>query len=128
VRQMGPGMVAQQQVTCRYVTLHFINSFLSSCSGKGETIRAGDACKKCHGNKTIKTPERLKIVVPAGSRDGVSMQFRGQAHQEPGLTTGDIIITLTAKTHPVFQVRQKPQTAWQEHIYSPHIRYMMQTL
>lgn len=84
----------------------FLKPLLSTCSGKGETIRKGDECPKCHGNKTIKTPERLKIVVPAGSRDGVSLDFRGQAHQEPGLTTGDIVITLSAKPHPVYQVRQ----------------------
>eukprot|EP01127_Copromyxa_protea_P013553 TRINITY_DN3669_c0_g1_i1.p1 TRINITY_DN3669_c0_g1~~TRINITY_DN3669_c0_g1_i1.p1 ORF type:complete len:445 (+),score=103.35 TRINITY_DN3669_c0_g1_i1:869-2203(+) len=102
LRQMGPGMVARSQVTCR------------SCSGKGETIRAGDACKKCNGNKTVKVPERLKIVVPAGAKDGMTLQFKGQAHQEPGLTTGDVVIGVSAKQHPTFKVHDADLVATQK--------------
>lgn len=90
-----------------------------SCNGKGETIKAGDACKRCNGNKTVKMPERLKITIPAGARDGMNLFFRGQAHQEPGLDTGDIIISVHAKSHPVYQV------GFISFFYLMDIRFMM---
>eukprot|EP01126_Amoeba_proteus_P002613 TRINITY_DN1081_c0_g1_i2.p1 TRINITY_DN1081_c0_g1~~TRINITY_DN1081_c0_g1_i2.p1 ORF type:complete len:312 (+),score=37.14 TRINITY_DN1081_c0_g1_i2:186-1121(+) len=92
VHSVGPGMMTRQIITCR------------SCSGAGETIPSGDACKKCKGKKMVKQPKVLTINVQAGTRDGQQLVFRKEAHQNPKIPSGDVVIEVKVKPHPVFQV------------------------
>jgi DnaJ family protein A protein 2 len=90
VRQMGP-MMSQQQITCR------------SCKGQGETIPKDDICKTCNGKKTTRTPKKLEVNIKAGSNNNEAIQFKREAHQEPGLTSGDVIIEVVVEPHPTFK-------------------------
>jgi DnaJ family protein A protein 2 len=90
VRQMGP-MMSQQQITCR------------SCKGQGETIPKDDICKTCNGKKTTRTPKKLEVNIKAGSNNNEAIQFKREAHQEPNLTSGDVIIEIVVEPHPTFK-------------------------
>jgi DnaJ family protein A protein 2 len=90
VRQMGP-MMSQQQITCR------------SCKGQGETIPKEDVCKTCNGKKTIRTPKKLEVNIKAGVNNNDAIQFKREAHQEPNLTSGDVIIEVLIEPHPTFK-------------------------
>ena len=54
VRQLGPGIIQQQPLTC------------SSCNGQGTYISKSDRCSKCGGQRTKLTEEKLSIRVPQG--------------------------------------------------------------
>jgi len=54
VRQVGPGMIQQQNITCR------------SCKGAGESIPKDQICGTCSGKKTIKSPKKLDIEINTG--------------------------------------------------------------
>jgi len=90
VRQMGP-MMSQQQITCR------------SCKGQGETIPKEDICKTCNGKKTTRSPKKLEVNIRAGSNNNESIVFKREAHQEPGLTSGDVVIDVVIEPHPTFK-------------------------
>ncbi|KAF9166243.1 hypothetical protein DFQ26_008384 [Actinomortierella ambigua] len=91
VRQIGPGMMQQMQVTC------------NSCQGEGQTIREKDRCKKCKGNKVVNEKKVLEIFIEKGMRNGEKIPMKGEADQEPGVETGDVILVLQQKPHPVFE-------------------------
>jgi len=89
-RKMGP-MITQQQISCR------------SCQGAGETIPKDQLCKTCHGKKIIRAPKKLDINIKPGISNNEAILFRREAHQEPGLTSGDVIIEVAVQPHPTFQ-------------------------
>jgi len=91
VRQVGPGMIQQQQITCR------------SCKGEGETIPKDQVCKSCHGKKVVRSPKTLDINVRPGVSNHDTIVFRREAHQEPGIPSGDVIIEVNIEPHPVFK-------------------------
>jgi len=84
-------MIQQQNITCR------------SCKGAGESIPKDQICGTCSGKKTIKSPKKLDIEINTGINNDESIVFHQEAHQEPGLTPGDIIITVQVDPHPVFK-------------------------
>ncbi|KAF9970569.1 hypothetical protein BGZ73_006710 [Actinomortierella ambigua] len=91
VRQIGPGMMQQMQVTC------------TTCHGEGQTIREKDRCKKCKGNKVVNEKKVLEIFIEKGMRNGEKIPMKGEADQEPGVETGDVILVLQQKPHPLFE-------------------------
>ncbi|KAG0230699.1 hypothetical protein BGW41_002417 [Actinomortierella wolfii] len=91
VRQIGPGMMQQMQVTC------------NTCQGEGQTIREKDRCKKCKGKKVVNEKKVLEIFIEKGMRNGEKIPMKGEADQEPGVETGDVILVLQQKPHPVFE-------------------------
>jgi len=92
IRQMGP-MIQQQQVSCR------------NCGGHGETIPEHCKCKTCSGKKTKKEQTTLSIKVEPGMHDGEVIVLPGQAHQEPGQSTGDVVIRINMIPHPSLKRR-----------------------
>jgi DnaJ-class molecular chaperone len=102
VRQIGP-MVSQQQITCR------------SCGGQGETIPKDDICKTCNGKKTIRMPKKLEINIKAGTDKNEAVLFKREAHQEPGLLSGDVIIEIVIEPHSTFK-RDGPHLVMQRKI------------
>jgi len=47
----------------------------------------------------------LKIKIPPGSSDGEVISLSGEAHQEPGLSTGDVVIRISMTPHSLFKRR-----------------------
>ena len=54
VRQLGPGMITQQQMVC------------DGCSGSGEGISAKDKCGKCSGRKLASEQTQLEVQIDPG--------------------------------------------------------------
>jgi DnaJ homolog subfamily A member 2 len=51
----------------------------------------------------VKKPKRLNIVIDPGMRPGETIVFSGDAHEEPGAQTGDVVIRLRQKPHKTFK-------------------------
>lgn len=58
VQQLGPGFIQQMAAPC------------TTCHGLGEFIVKADRCDKCHGNRTVKTDEKVQVKVPKGAYSG----------------------------------------------------------
>ncbi|KAK9433095.1 hypothetical protein V1505DRAFT_338346 [Lipomyces doorenjongii] len=75
------------------------------CSGRGEILKEKDKCKKCKGERIIEQSKILEIYIPPGSKDGDKIVLEGEADQEPGKQTGNIIFTLHEVPDTIFERR-----------------------
>ena len=70
--------------------------------GEGKIIK--DRCQTCGGTGRVRRKRSLKLRIPAGIQDGVSLVKRGEG--EPGMRggpAGDLYITVTVKPHRLFK-------------------------
>jgi len=81
-------MIQQMQKAC------------DKCRGKGEIINEKDRCKTCKGEKVIKKPQVLEVVIEKGMKPGSKVTFREAADQAPDCESGDVIVTLLEKPDP----------------------------
>lgn len=51
----------------------------------------------------MKEKKRLDVVIDAGMPDGQKIVLKGEGDQEPGITTGDIVLVLETKPHDSFE-------------------------
>ncbi|KTW29666.1 hypothetical protein T552_00875 [Pneumocystis carinii B80] len=91
LKQIRPGMIVQQEFECK------------KCEGTGETIQEKDRCRKCKGIKTITEKNFYQINIDKGTQDGEKIVFYGEADQEPGMETGDLIIIIKQRKHDRFE-------------------------
>jgi DnaJ family protein A protein 2 len=89
VRQTPLGLM-QETVLC------------SSCSGRGESFKDKDKCKKCKGARVVQTRKILELYIPRGSRQGDKIVLQGEADQVPDQEPGDIIFELKETDHDIF--------------------------
>ncbi len=71
------------------------------CGGTGKVIR--EKCPDCRGTGYITRRKRLKVTIPAGIDDGMSVRKAGFG--EPGLNggeRGDLLVEAVVSKHPVF--------------------------
>lgn len=68
-------------------------STCSKCGGDGNIIT--DHCKNCGGHGKIQTKRTIKVVIPPGATDGVTMQLRGEGNvdNKRGIV-GDLLLVL----------------------------------
>ena len=90
LRQIGPGMVRQEVVTCDH------------CNGAGTVFKEKDRCKKCKGKRTTQEKKVLEVYIPRGSMHGERIVLEGEADQHPDQTPGDIVFTLVEEPHETF--------------------------
>lgn len=91
LRQVGPGMVTQETVTC------------SVCHGQGKFYAEKDKCKKCKGERVIQEKKMLELYIPPGSKQGDRIVLAGEADQSPDdLEPGDLVFELVEQPDPVF--------------------------
>ena len=89
-RQMG-NFIQQMQQAC------------SACKGKGSCLKPEDRCTKCNGDQVMKDKKIFEVNVEKGMKKGDFVAFRGEGDQVPGVRlSGDIIIVLDLKHHPLF--------------------------
>jgi DnaJ family protein A protein 2 len=81
MRKMGP-LLQQLQTQC------------SSCNGEGIVIPKESRCAVCNGKFIISKPKQLEVKIKPGMQNGEKIIFRKEAHQSPGVTPGDVIVTL----------------------------------
>ncbi|KAG4306036.1 hypothetical protein PORY_000024 [Pneumocystis oryctolagi] len=91
LKQIKPGMIIQQEIGCQ------------KCNGAGSTIQEKDKCRKCKGIKTIKQKNIYVININKGMKDGERIIFHGEADEEPGTETGDLVFIIKQKKHDRFK-------------------------
>lgn len=72
------------------------------CSGTGALLHTKDRCKKCKGKTLVEEKKPLEFWIERGMEEGDRIVLKGEADQEPGKETGDVIFVLAEKEHPVF--------------------------
>lgn len=93
LRQVGPGMVTQEQVEC------------DNCSGTGKVFADKERCKKCKGKCTTSEKKVLELYIPRGAQHGERIVLEGEADQVPDQIPGDIVFVLDEQDHETFQRR-----------------------
>ena len=89
-RVVGPGLVTQANIPC------------ANCRSSGQVFREKDRCKKCKGLCVQEEKKVLEVYIPRGSKEGDKIVLEGEADEQPGFETGDIVFILEEKEHEVF--------------------------
>jgi molecular chaperone DnaJ len=92
----GRGEVIQAQGFFR------IRAPCPACRGEGKVIR--EPCPDCMGRRLVPVSERLKVTLPAGVDDEMSLRLPGKG--EPGFgggSPGDLYVTVRVRPHPDFK-------------------------
>lgn len=95
----GTGEVRQVQQT-------FLGSIVGvtpcpRCGGRGTTIE--HKCSKCDGSGRIRKRAKLNVKIPAGVREGLQVQVRGEGDVgEIGAPNGNLYVLIDVKPHTYF--------------------------
>lgn len=90
----GTGM--EQRVERRGNMQTIFQSPCSHCHGTGKQI--DHPCKKCNGTGFIEKEEAMKLTLPGGLRDGMSILYTGMGGAgSPGWQNGDLILHVTVR-------------------------------
>ncbi len=81
-----PFGVVQQATTC------------PQCHGKGESVK--ETCTECHGTGKTKQTKKVKVKVPAGVHDGMTLRLSGEG--EYSEVPGDLFVEIFVKPHKYF--------------------------
>ncbi len=101
----APGSKLQTCSTCqgRGQIVHGQGLFLISttcpaCSGRGST--QSDPCKDCAGSGRVRARREVKVRIPAGFDDGMSLRYAGEGEAGPrGGAPGDLYVAVHVKPH-----------------------------
>ncbi len=108
-----PGTSAEQCPECRgagqvrHTQRTFLGSFVNivtcpRCNGKGTVVTK--PCHECNGQGRVYRRRRIKVAIPAGVDDGVTIRLAGQGEQgERGAPSGNLYVTLSVKPHAYFK-------------------------
>jgi len=72
-----------------------------TCNGKGQVI--DKPCNNCLGSGKIKQNKKLKINIPAGVEDGMTLQLTGEGEYSEQGPPGDLLIRLHVLPHNLFE-------------------------
>ncbi len=98
----GTGEVRQVQQT-------FLGSMVRvatcpRCNGRGETIET--PCHNCRGEGRIRKHAVLTVQIPAGVREGLQIQVRGEGNAgDSGAPKGNLYVVIHVKEHEYFKRR-----------------------
>ncbi len=73
-----------------------------NCRGEGRIIK--EKCSNCRGTGTIMRKQKIKVTIPAGIDNGMSVRVREKG--EPGVNggpRGDLMVQVNVSRHPLFQ-------------------------
>lgn len=74
----------------------------SMCHGNGKVVT--ERCKDCHGHGRLKTKQKVKIEIPAGIDNGMSLKMNGYGDAgESGGIPGDLFVEVHVKPHEFFE-------------------------
>lgn len=102
----GHRVVQSQQSQGDERTIHFQQVLTCpKCHGRG--ISPTEACHYCHGTGEIKEPETLKLKIPKGIEDGMTLRIpkHGLPGKQPGSEPGNLYVTIYSIPDPRFQRR-----------------------
>jgi molecular chaperone DnaJ len=72
-----------------------------TCHGEGEIIER--PCATCEGTGKIRTTKKLRLEIPRGVEDGMTLQLSGEGEPTENGMPGDLLIRTHVKPHPMFQ-------------------------
>lgn len=71
------------------------------CNGKGQVI--DKPCNNCLGSGKIKQNKKIKVNIPAGVEDGMTLQLTGEGEYSEQGPSGDLLIRLHVLPHNSFE-------------------------
>lgn len=72
-----------------------------TCRGEGEIIER--PCATCNGSGNIRTTKKLRLEIPRGVEDGMTLQMQGEGEPTENGVPGDLLIRTHVRQHPEFQ-------------------------
>jgi molecular chaperone DnaJ len=72
-----------------------------TCQGQGEII--DKPCSICDGSGKVKRNKNIKLEIPPGVQDGMTLQLRGEGEPSETGSPGDLLIRIHVKPHPRFE-------------------------
>jgi len=77
----------------------------SRCHGRGYLIDT--PCKECRGRGTVDKTRKIRIMIPAGAEDGLTLRLRGEGNAgEAGIPPGDLYVVVNVAPHRLFARRE----------------------
>ena len=73
----------------------------STCQGQGEII--DKPCNICSGSGNVKRNKKIKLEIPAGVEDGMTLQLSGEGQPSENGPPGDLLIRIHVKPHGLFE-------------------------
>jgi molecular chaperone DnaJ len=74
----------------------------SKCEGRGYTIES--PCGECRGRGSVERTRKIKITIPAGVEEGLTLRLRGEGNAgESGAPPGDLYVALSVAPHRLFK-------------------------
>lgn len=80
---LAPGIFQQMQMQC------------DVCGGRGSTVK--HKCKKCGGQRVIRTEESYDLHVEKGMPQGVRVTYENEGDESPDWEAGDLVVHLAEK-------------------------------
>jgi molecular chaperone DnaJ len=72
-----------------------------TCQGQGEII--DKPCNVCNGSGNVKKNKTIKLEIPAGVEDGMTLQLSGEGQPSENGPPGDLLVRIHVKPHPLFE-------------------------
>src|ERR671926_1136227 len=72
-----------------------------TCQGQGEII--DKPCNICGGSGNVKKNKKIRLEIPAGVEDGMTLQLRGEGQPSENGPPGDLLIRIHVQPHPLFE-------------------------
>ncbi|MBT6518685.1 molecular chaperone DnaJ [Candidatus Woesearchaeota archaeon] len=77
-------------------------STCGACRGEGKQIK--NPCDVCDGSGRVRQNRKIKVDIPAGVDDGMSLRVSGEGEAgEKGGPTGDLYVVMNLKPHKIFE-------------------------
>jgi molecular chaperone DnaJ len=78
-----------------------MNETCPTCHGR--QLLYDEACPTCHGSGRGRSNHTLQVRIPAGVKNGQRIRLKGKgAAGESGGPSGDLLVTVHVRTHPLF--------------------------
>jgi molecular chaperone DnaJ len=72
-----------------------------TCRGQGEII--DKPCSVCDGSGKVRKNKKLKLEIPSGVEDGMTLQLHGEGEPSESGVAGDLLIRVHIKPHSQFE-------------------------
>jgi DnaJ-class molecular chaperone len=80
------------------------NLICPKCYGRGNDLRQGKPCSKCHGKQTIEQQNTIEIAVKPGMTTAVKFKFENLGHEYPNMSTGCLTVKLDLDNQTPFEI------------------------
>ncbi|KXT10320.1 hypothetical protein AC579_1027 [Pseudocercospora musae] len=83
-QMLAPGIFQQMQMQC------------DQCGGAGSTVR--HKCKKCGGERVVRSEESYDITIEKGMPRGARVQYENEADESPDWEAGSLVVHVVEQT------------------------------